>query len=599
MKKLVFLVALAAALALGLVVGILAPVSAEPTAAPKVWLPVLGVVGENKTGDFAIEIQNVGTQYTRAVMFLWQKSSGFCEPQNVGPNKVECTGILRPGSSWIFTQPQLPPWATSALVYSFASTNPANPTPCTFLPADWNKTPSGGYGEPLAVEVLRKGPGMPNAAFDVTSAYSGISPAMTGTRDANFGSYMYFAPAVFVDPNGFNTTLYIQNAGTACTSIELWYSQNEDCLRAQIDEVNALAPGETAVVAASRAVGPGFMGSVWIRASAPLAIVVDQIGRDVLMTYDGVPAEIFNPDGTLFARSGSQVAYGPLFYREYQGWSTLLAVQNMSSVVKAKVKVIFLDESGNIVTTLVDWICPKGSQYFPLDVIDTLRGVHVGTIRVESQDWWSPGDPAVAAPDINAIAMLEKFEGPQKQEVLEAVAYNLFPEQQAFIWQLGDGRGGTESGIGVIGIPSLLKGGSTAGALSVTSELAIQNVVPKPGFTDFAIFIYDQNGLLDRVCEKLREQNSEYINLDRWGFINPGFKGSAVISATFWEHPVLSTTTGEFVRNLLGLAAVKVERSNTVLGSDFPGDESAASEGFPLTNASGFGLPDMEPQCQP
>lgn len=159
---------------------------------------------------------------------------------------------------------------------------------------------------------------------------------------------------------------------------------------------------------------------------------------------------------------------------------------------------------------------------------------------------------------------------------LEAIAYNLFPEQQAFIWQLGAGNGGLESGIGVIGIPSLMKRGG-----GLTTEIAIQNVVPKPGFTDFALFIYDQNGLIDVICTKLHQNELDYINLDRWNFINNGFRGSAVISATFWEHDVFSTTGG-FVRNLLGLAAVKIERSGTVLGVDIPGDESAGSEGFPI-----------------
>ena len=70
-------------------------------------------------------------------------------------------------------------------------------------------------------------------------------------------------------------------------------------------------------------------------------------------------------------------------------------------------------------------------------------------------------------------------------------------------------------------------------------------MVPKPGFTDFAIFIYDQNGLLDYVCQKLNEKQVEYINLQTWGYVNPGFKGSAIISATFWEHDVFDPNAGE------------------------------------------------------
>ena len=181
------------------------------------------------------------------------------------------------------------------------------------------------------------------------------------------------------------------------------------------------------------------------------------------------------------------------------------------------------------------------------------------------------------------------------------MTYNLFPEDQAFNWQLGAGDGGLQSGVAVIGIPSLLKDLKGTG---YTTELAIANLVPKPGFTDFAIYIYDQNGLLDFVCEKLNEKQVEYINLDTWGYVNPGFKGSAVISATFWEHPVLGTTPGSgVVRNLVGLAAVKVERSGTVLSNDIPGDEASASEGFPIAGPwnwetwQGFDFEGFTPEC--
>jgi hypothetical protein len=110
--------------------------------------------------------------------------------------------------------------------------------------------------------------------------------------------------------------------------------------------------------------------------------------------------------------------------------------------------------------------------------------------------------------------------------------------------------------------------------------LAIQNVVPKPGFTDFAIFVYDQNGLLDYVCEKLNEKQVEYIDLSTWGWVQPGFKGSAVISATFWEHDVFGGD-GTFLRNVVGLAALKIERVVPTSSLPTPGDLAAGSEGFP------------------
>jgi hypothetical protein len=86
---------------------------------------------------------------------------------------------------------------------------------------------------------------------------------------------------------------------------------------------------------------------------------------------------------------------------------------------------------------------------------------------------------------------------------------------------------------------------------------------------------------LDYVCEKLNEKQVEYIDLSTWGWVQPGFKGSAVISATFWEHDVFGATGG-FLRNVVGLAALKIERVVPTGSLPTPGDLAAGSEGFPI-----------------
>jgi hypothetical protein len=276
--------------------------------------------------------------------------------------------------------------------------------------------------------------------------------------------------------------------------------------------------------------------------------------------------------------TGSAVAFGPLVYSEYQGWDTAVVVQNLSAVTNAKVKVYFLDRGGDIITTVADWVCPRGSQTFFLPVIANLPGHWVGSVRVESQDWFAAGAPAVSGPNLHAVAQLVQYTDVARTEPQEALAYNLFPEHLAYDWQLGSGNGGLDSGVGRIGIPSLLKDRARSG---VTSEIAVANIVPKPGLTNFALYLYDQNGLLDFICETLSDRQVEYINLATWGFINPGYRGSAVISATFWEHEVFDGQGG-FVRNVVGLAAVKVDRVGTVLGDPIPGDESAGTEAVPI-----------------
>ncbi len=314
------------------------------------------------------------------------------------------------------------------------------------------------------------------------------------------------------------------------------------------------------------------------------------------MSYSGVPASLNYGVYSDYLGGGSQVAYGPLLYREYNGWDTRVYVQNMSGVYAAKVKVYFVDHSGGIITTLVDWVCPRGEQTFYLPLVNNLPGQYVGAIRVESQTWITPGEYPVGAVPIAAVAELIQYSNAARQTPLQAVAYNLIPQEQGYIWQTGAGDGGLASGTGVVAIPSFLQRGNSLG---LQTELAIQNLVPKPGFTDFALFVYDQNGLLDYVCEKLNENQVEYIDLARWGWINPGFKGSAVLSATYWNHSVFAGN-GNFLRNVVGLGVVKVERYVPTGGvGQLAGDVASASEGFPAPGAlSGcFGFSGFPPVC--
>jgi hypothetical protein len=176
------------------------------------------------------------------------------------------------------------------------------------------------------------------------------------------------------------------------------------------------------------------------------------------------------------------------------------------------------------------------------------------------------------------VVSLLKYSDVARTETIEAIAYNLLPEHKSTIWQVGAGDGGTESGVGLVAIPSLMKDLEGSG---LSTEIAITNLVAKPGFTDFGMYVYDQNGLLDLLCFKMHDRQVLYVNVQNWGYMPNGFKGSAVLSATFWEHDVFDPVGG-FVRNLVGLGAVTVERTGTRLGEDIPGDEAAGSRAFPF-----------------
>jgi hypothetical protein len=605
----------------------------------QIHLPILNYEANENVCQTVIEVQNIGAWDSKALLVVWG-APGFCPPQCTGPLKVECSGLLRPGSTWNFIGAQVPSRAKSAMVFSA----PALQVPgiaggnndvfadllCEALfhnvvgncdefrrfkkafneHGRWQTAnywfDFGQYpGASLAVEVVRKCPADGNPMANVTSAYSGLADEMLGAYDNVYGGFAFFAPLVYGDKDGWDSWLYIQNGGIECSSVEIWFKAQNDCLRPKVCEVFTLAPGETYQFDASTCVGAGWIGSAWVRASQPMSIVVDIIGHDVLMSYHGNPSELkYTFEGAPQFTTGSQVAYGPLIYSEYQGWDSLVQVQNLSSVTNAKVKVYFLDRSGGVITTLSDWICPGGSQGFYLPVVSNMPGNWVGSVRVESQSWFVPGQPEVPAPNITGVVQLLKYADIARTQPLEAIAYDLFPEQRAFDWQLGAGWGGLYSGVGRIGIPSFMK---DVGGTGLTSELAIANIVPKPGFTDFIIYIFDQNGLVTSLCEKLNEKQVEYLDVaSSMAFVPEGFKGSAVISAVFWEHDVFDDG-GRFTRNLVGLAAVKIERTGTLLGSDIPGDESAGSEGFPMIGPFRFsgppancpGVPGGQPCCQP
>jgi hypothetical protein len=580
----------------------------------QVHLPILNFQGQDEVCDTWIEVQVIGCDPAKAVLVTWA-DPGFCPPQAAGPLKVECTGLLRPGSTWNMLMAQIPTGSKSGMLFKFTARqllevgidlgfdDVVADTMCETLffgivgDADDYRRFKKAYNEGLefagirqdiaagegflAVDVVRKCPGDVTPTAKVTSSYDGIAGTHLGTYDPAFGGYGYYVPLLYADKGNMNSIMYIQNGGLECSSIEIWFKAQDDCLRAKICEVFTLAPGESYQFDSTDCVGPDWQGSAWLRSSQPLGIAVDLIGRDVMMTYVGEPSEInytYDPNKA-FSTSGNQVAFGPLIYSEYQGWDTGIQVQNLSSVVNAKVKVYFLDRSGDIITTLVDWICPRGSQTFFLPVVHDLPGTWVGSVRVESQEWWSPGSPIVSPPNIVAVAQLIKYNDAARTQTQEAIAYNLLPEHKIFDWQIGYAGGGTASGVGLIAVPSLLK--DLDGPTGTTSELAIANIVPKPGFTDFAIFIYDQNGLLDYVCQKMSEKEVEYIDLQTWGYVNPGFKGSAIISATFWEHDVFDGN-GAFLRNLVGLGAVSIQRTGTRLGEDIPGDEAAGDRAIPF-----------------
>ncbi|MFN8422810.1 MAG: hypothetical protein U0470_05220 [Anaerolineae bacterium] len=438
----------------------------DPTVNPnrqlgsQVHLPILNFLGQDDVCESWIEVQNVGCERTMAALVTWGEP-GFCPPQAAGPLKVECTGMLKPGSTWNLQGAQVPTGSKSGILFKLSARQLSEDGidvgfdditgsyVCELLffgvvgDADDYRRFKKAYDEgldfqgvdmalargsgALAVDVHRTCPGSATPGVDMTSKYNGIAGDHLGVFDDVYGGYSFYVPLAYASKSGMNSIIYIQNGGLMCSSIEIWFKQLDDCLRATICDIATLAPGETYQLDANDCVGPDFQGSAWIRATQKMGIVVDITGQDTLMTYVGEPSEInysYDPNKALFS-AGNQVGFAPLTYSEYQGWDTGIQVQNLSPVVAAKVKVYFLDRGGDIITTLVDWVCPRGSQTFFLPVVADLPGNWVGSARVESQEWITPGGPNVLAPNIVAVATLIKYSDTARTNMTQAIAYNL------------------------------------------------------------------------------------------------------------------------------------------------------------------------------
>ena len=56
----------------------------------------------------------------KAVLVTWGEA-GFCPPQAAGPLKVECTGLLKPGTTWNLLGDQIPDGSKSGMLFKFST----------------------------------------------------------------------------------------------------------------------------------------------------------------------------------------------------------------------------------------------------------------------------------------------------------------------------------------------------------------------------------------------------------------------------------------------------------------------------------------------
>ena len=531
------------------------------TCTPQANVVQVPVIQARDGWETLVQVQNVGQGPGKFALLLYGYSGPYCGSKCIGPKTVELSGLVPMGAAWSFELGAntvdcngvlFSPQSGIVVSLSEAQWRAVESMNCWeamhYVDGLWKPPAVRAAGQPAAVSVNRLQLG--SGGTPLAAAYTGISDAMDPGPDPYTGAYMYYAPAVLDKycNHGWSSRIWIQNSGSQCTSVEIWFYKQDDCLRARVKQILALCPGETIYVEPEIYY---FMGSAWIRASQPLGVVVDAYTADgkTLNSYRAMPTDYYGSP----APAGSLFNYAPLVYKEFYGWSSIVSAQNLSGAHNAFVKVYFLDNSGDVITTMTDWICPRGSQAFDLQLLSNLPGQYVGQVRVESQNWWGSGAPPVDAPYIQSAVNLVNYNTKQ------VAAYNALPRPKDL-----------PLSVRWVALPFLAKDKYDAyqpSGVTWSSELVLTNLDARSGVSTYRIDFFDQNGLQYSLCRTLNEKQVDYIQLADLGVFPSGWVGSALIS---WQCSLPS--------NIGALGVVVLERPSDYDTSDV----TKSYEGIPL-----------------
>jgi len=557
-------------LALALVVGLLAgvfttPAVADPEPGDKIQIPIIGAV----TGDFTdaetwIQVQ-AQSDDTGAVVFFWSGDYPQVCPTNAdGPCGHLCLTPKDNEETWTIKDPQIlsacPDGAKSAIIYFLQDDTDGDlehdaieacdaASGITTYGAwktwkehwedltetDWHR---GGQGQAV---VHRRMVGPAPDLIGVASDYVGIAPSMDADGFVDGETRSYYAPISMDAYHGFETVFHMQNSGQICTSVTVYYQNQETCTVDYTEYVGDLAPGETIDVLVPD-LGPDWLGSARIEAQTALGIIVDQFGRGLLLTH--------RANGPWVA---DHVAYADLLYREYNGWVSGIQVQNTSPAVKTWVQVEFFDNSGDFLGLYGDWLCEDGATTFYLPSVDFLGGEYIGGAVVKSlanlplHGEWLPGQHIFAVVNL------------QNDYTDQGLSYNAHPEFEkvdAVVWDL----------------PMIVKDHQ-----GVTSEIAIRNnsnCTKLRAYIDF----YNENGFVTSLPGLIiRPEHVEIYKLGQLGaLLPPGFNGAA--SVYFYIEENFCAPDSDWYNVAMPSVIVKQEDTLVPGGSD----RYSGYEGIPV-----------------
>jgi len=406
-----------------------------PSLGSRIQLPRIDLgdaFGSGTSWSTRIQIQNVGSKPTWAAVIYW-RGAGRGALGTWHKRWLPLHGV------WTLTPPA---GAQSAMVLSFASEPTGRPNERTV--AD---------GERLAVTVDRWGLDPYGTGLRLSSSYVGISePA---EEPAPSSGRKYFVPYVMHRYNdALDTIITIQNSGDKRTSIWVYYKEEGNCEYQVAQHIGPLSPGEAIRVGPPGAVGvdeafpvsPGWLGSAYISSNVPLGIIVDQlsfppslINRGTMLTCRGIPSKKLAEE-----LEWDTAWYADLLYQQISGWSSSIQVQNLTQASKPTfVTVNFMDQSGDEVLFVGDWVCRNGSITFYLPAIVDM-GVNfpfgfVGAAEIESHEQVDypggehDGEPIFAVVDIKKTEVWDPSLGTWRHAIAgetQGGAYNAHPRSE-------------------------------------------------------------------------------------------------------------------------------------------------------------------------
>lgn len=479
-------------------------------AAAQVWLPAMGASRAGCAGRLVL--QNLSSAGQRGVLVTWG-DSGACPPDSAGPVHIACTGLIAPQASWILQGSQLGAGSRSGTVYSFAdlpanlplaagvSVGDGNTDLACEAPFAWIKgdpqeyrrfqrafLSNGRYrnfvfermvGDPLAVSWTER-------CGEARSNYDSLRWGQASAWSEPEQAQLSFLPLIAAD-----WEILVQNMGLDCADAALRLDLGDG--RTKVCEMPWIAPGE----ARSLRVGdcaPEAL-SARVSASQPIAVVARRTA-----------------EGPRAAYAGRGVG-GPELHLPWPGDQALAAVvglQNPSATLTATVRLQADDRWGNRRLFREAQLGPGAGLRLDLAATELGSVSDAAFLRVESV----ADDQGRRTPIVGAAW--------QQRDGLTIAAQELL---------VGTPEG---SGTGLLALPIFQSDPAAP------TRLVVHNDVGRFGRTVFLVALYDRSNLpigpVGLDCMRLDARASKVIDLDVARFVPPGFSGSAVISATYWEH---------------------------------------------------------------